>query len=258
MERELDLNLVESFLSIQGEGASIGRLAIFLRFAGCNLTCKGFGVQTISQKTGEILTGCDTIRAVFTKHFEYKSIKFANELSEIITQKSQNLYQKPIIIITGGEPLLHYKNEILLEFLKWAYLQKYEIHFETNGTIEIDFDKFEIYKNCHFAIGVKLENSGESKAKRINKSALCAIKQNAKSSFYKFVLDKASCENSTAIKQIRQILDICENEIYCMAQGHDKKSLEQNAKSVAEFAIRHGFCYCDRIHIRLWNDKEGI
>jgi len=67
-----ELELVEAFLSIQGEGAYQGRLAIFLRFLGCNLNCSGFGVQTKSLKTGESLLGCDSIRAVFKGHFNYK------------------------------------------------------------------------------------------------------------------------------------------------------------------------------------------
>ena len=43
-----------------------------------------------------------------------------------------------------------------------------------------------------------------------------------------------------------------------MPQGYDKISLEQNALSVAQFAIRHGFNYSDRLHIRLWGEKEGV
>ena len=254
----MSLNLVESFLSIQGEGANSGKLAIFIRLAGCNLNCAGFGVKTRSVKTGEILTGCDTIIAVFTSHFNYQKINFLDEICRIVLQKSQNLYQKPIIVITGGEPLLHYKNEILIEFLKWANENGFELHFETNGTIEVDFDKFKIYKNCHFAISVKLENSGESETKRINTTALKAIKNFAKSSFYKFVLNDTECNNGSAIKQIKQILKICENEVYCMPQGYDKISLEKNALNVAEFAIKHGFYYTDRVHIRLWGDKEGV
>ena len=124
----MSLNLVESFLSIQGEGASAGRLAVFIRLAGCNLSCKGFGVRAVSPKTGETLIGCDTARAVFTDHFKYEKISNAKELLSLL-KKYENLRRKPILVITGGEPLLHHKNEILLEFLKTADLQNYEIHF---------------------------------------------------------------------------------------------------------------------------------
>lgn len=253
----MSLNLVESFLSIQGEGASAGRLAVFIRLAGCNLSCKGFGVRAVSPKTGETLIGCDTARAVFTDHFKYEKISNAKELLSLL-KKYENLRRKPILVITGGEPLLHHKNEILLEFLKTVDSQNYEIHFETNGTIKIDFEKFPIYKKCRFAVSVKLENSGENEAKRINAAALNAIKSNAVSSFYKFVIDENSVKNGNAITQIEKILAVCDNEVFCMPQGYDKISLEENANSVAQFAVRHGFCYSDRIHIRLWGDKEGV
>lgn len=254
----MSLNLVESFLSIQGEGASSGRLAIFLRFAGCNLNCAGFGVRAISPKTGETLVGCDTVRAVFTGHFSYQKISRADELIKITQNLSVNLRQKPIIVITGGEPLLHHKNQILLDFLNFATSEGYEPHFETNGTIEVDFAKFEIYKKCRFAVSVKLENSGESEARRINATALKAIKQNAAGSFYKFVLDKKSVEDGSAIAQISRILGICDAEVFCMPQGYDKISLERNASAVAQFAIKHSFNYSDRLHIRLWDAKEGV
>jgi len=67
-----------------------------------------------------------------------------------------------------------------------------------------------------------------------------------------------SVENGSAIAQISRILGLCDAEVFCMPQGYDKISLEENANSVAQFAVRHGFCYSDRIHIRLWGDKEGV
>ena len=215
-------------------------------------------MRAVSPKTGETLVGCDTIRAVFTGHFSYQRILRADELIKITQSLSANLRQKPIIVITGGEPLLHHKNQILLDFLNFATSEGYEAHFETNGTIEVDFAKFEIYKRCRFAVSVKLENSGESEARRINASALKAIKQNAAGSFYKFVLDKKSAEDGSAIAQISRILGICDAEVFCMPQGYDKISLEQSALSVAQFAIKHGFSYSDRLHIRLWGAKEGV
>ena len=119
----------------------------------------------------------------------------------------------------------------------------------------VDFDKFEIYKNCHFALGVKLANSGVSEQKRINLDAILAIKNNAKSSFLKFVLSRF---DKSELEEILDIKNRANLPVWCMAMGANKEELSKNALKTAEFAIKHGFNYSERIHIRLWGDKEGV
>lgn len=243
------LRLVESFLSIQGEGKYAGSLAFFIRFAGCNLACPGFGVEQISPKNGEILVGCDTLRAVKISHFNHLAVKF-DDLTRLVA----NLDPKTIIVITGGEPLLNHQNSDFIAFIKCLLEAKFEVHFETNGTIFVDFDKFEFYKKCKFCVSPKLKISGENYEKRINKKALRAIFENSQS-FYKFVLANAD-ENELC--EIEEILSIATAEVFCMPLGKNKSELAKNAKKVAEFCIKHGFNYTDRLHIRIWNDKEGV
>ncbi|ELU5093010.1 7-carboxy-7-deazaguanine synthase QueE, partial [Campylobacter upsaliensis] len=107
------MKVVESFLSIQGEGKFAGRLAVFVRFAGCNFNCVGFNVK--KQKEGRELVGCDTLRAVFTKEYQntYENLN-AKELFLRVLKMTKDL--KPIIVITGGEPLLHHKKSEFLKF----------------------------------------------------------------------------------------------------------------------------------------------
>lgn len=244
------MRLVECFYSIQGEGKYAGRSAVFFRFAGCNLECKGFDCKIKSPKTGEILRGCDTIRAVKFSHFKTQKVKSAKFLIEQF--EALNFKAKPIVVITGGEPLIHYKDEIFLEFLAQILERNFEVHFETNGTILVDFDKFTIYKSCIFCISPKLKNSGETKTKRLNFKALKAIKDNAKS-FYKFVVAP-----NLAKDEIFEILDEVPSEVYIMPQGATKDELEKNAKFAFEFALENGFNYSDRLHIRIYNDKDGV
>ena len=169
------MKLIEHFLSIQGEGAYAGRLAIFVRFGGCNLRCAGFGVRLKAPNAKELI-GCDTIKAAQCENFDFKDTSFS-ELKNII--KSHNA-PNAIIVLSGGEPLLHQKNTDFKDFLRFLVEQNRQVHFESNGTIEPDFKSLPELKNCYFALSVKLENSGESKEKRINARALKSIFANSK------------------------------------------------------------------------------
>ena len=321
------MRLVESFLSIQGEGKYAGRLAFFFRFAGCNLRCAGFGGERISPKTGEILRGCDTIRAVFTNHFEHEEIlNLAQLLNKIpnlsdspcstlacpapgfcaaeafsesdtlnsaaaqtsprpngnvekslnltsensLNSAAQNslnlnpqssalpqsakLYQKPIVVITGGEPMLHHKEALFYEFVCELLARGHAVHFETNGTILVDFENFPAYKSCVFAISPKLSNSAEPRERRLSFAALRSLRQNAKDSFYKFVISP----EFDAQPEIREILAACESEVYCMPCGADRRELESGAQFCVDFCLKNGYNYSDRLHIRIWGEKDGV
>ena len=132
--------------------------------------------------------------------------------------------------------------------------QNRQVHFESNGTIEPDFQALPELKNCYFALSVKLENSGESKEKRINARALKSIFANSKGAFYKFVLSGEGDE----IREIKEILAIQNGCVWLMPLGASKNELEITAPKAARLAIKHGFNYSDRIHIRLWDNKEGV
>jgi hypothetical protein len=101
-------------------------------------------------------------------------------------------------------------------------------------------------------MSVKLSNSGEKYSKRVKKNVITSYAKNAGKSFFKFVIDK---NLNDEIKEIIQGVDL---PVYCMPLGADKEELEKNAPFVFEFCLKHGYCYSDRIHIRLFGKKKGV
>ena len=245
--------VVESFYSFQGEGRYAGTPSVFVRLGGCNLGCKGFGVHTPSAKDSSIMiVGCDSIKAVHNEHFSHLWEK-VDTLIPLIMSHLQGLAFKPDIVVTGGEPLLHYENPIMIEALEHFIGLGHRVTFESNATIMIDFETYPIYKEVTFAMSVKLENSGEEKKKRLNPFAIKAIAKNTQESFFKFVLSK----DALSEKEIQEISEGVNVPIYCMPMGSTAKALAQNDKAVANFCIQKGYNYVDRMHIRLWDNEEG-
>ena len=250
------LPLVESFYSFQGEGKFAGSPSIFIRLGGCNLGCIGFGVETLSPKDNSTIIGCDSIRAVHHDHFarEWTKIRSKDLLVLELEQYLKELDFKPDIVFTGGEPLLHHENPILLDTLYHFVKLGHRITFETNATIFIDFKKYPIYKEVIFAMSVKLANSGELKDKRIALKAIQSLIENSKDSFFKFVLSASDIE-TTEINGISSYF--YNTPVYCMPMGSTAEELAQNDKAVALFCIQKGYSYVDRMHIRLWDNEEG-
>jgi organic radical activating enzyme len=109
--------IVEIFSSIQGEGLFIGRRQIFIRFAGCNLSCNY----------------CDTPESQKSSHGNFLSV-------EDVIRKIDNLKTPDIhsISFTGGEPLLY--TDFINKIIEKTDLN---IFLETNGTLPDKIRKLE-------------------------------------------------------------------------------------------------------------------
>jgi len=249
--------IVEEFFSIQGEGKYAGYPSYFLRTGGCNLSCPGF--KTKYSANGEDKLGCDTYFAV-DKAFSnnWRLVKESKELIEHLENKFLEIGYKPHIVITGGEPLLYYKDRVFYEVIEDLISNNIKVTFETNATIEIDFKNYPAYKKAVFALSIKLSNSGEPKYKRVNKRAIEAITKEAKEYFFKFTISK-ELVNSTALEEIKELSKIApQTQIYCMPVGECRKSIWGNDEVVFEFCKKNNFIYSDRLHIRVFDKTQGV
>lgn len=250
--------LVEHFYSIQGEGRYTGTPSLFFRFGVCNLKCEGFACSEIAPDGVEVV-GCDTVYAVNKEHFssQWSKITKAGELLNVL-----ELYELPEksvdIVFTGGEPLLYANDEIFVEFLQVLHAQGHRISFETNATIEVDFLKYEIYKECIFAMSVKLSNSHEPYKKRVRGDVINSIAINAKDAYFKFSIDAESINLGLE----EEIFDITshapKSDVFCMPLGGDKKTIEANTQPLVEFCKAKGYNFSDRLHIRIWDANKGV
>ncbi len=249
------LYLVEDFYSIQGEGKFVGTPSIFLRFGGCNLKCPNFGEYFIA---GKKVFGCDSIRAVNKELFgqKWKKVQNVDELQKIVQSHLECLDFKPHIVLTGGEPLLYWCDEIFYSFIQWLVEEGFIVTIETNATIEINFETHPAYKDVIFAMAVKLSNSGERYERRVNKEAIEALVENTGYSFFKFTLSRSLID----FRAYEEIVDIVGNypevEVFCMPLGDRIEELKKHDKVVAEFCMIYGFIYSDRLQVRLWNREK--
>ncbi len=98
----------EIFLSIQGESTYAGLPCIFIRLAGCNLSC----------------SWCDTPYARIPEG--------SREMSVLEVMSGIKKYRCDLVEITGGEPLMQQDAQMLAKTL---VSERYTVLIETNGSV---------------------------------------------------------------------------------------------------------------------------
>lgn len=114
----------EIFLTVQGEGAQAGRTAVFLRFAGCNLWN---GLER--DRASAVCRFCDTD---FVGTDGPGGGKF--QTAEALATEVAGYWPgggSPLVVCTGGEPLLQLDAPLVAAFKA----EGFEIAIETNGTL---------------------------------------------------------------------------------------------------------------------------
>ena len=266
------LNIIELFHSIQGEGRYAGVQSIFVRTTGCNLRC--VFKDSI----------CDTAYSSFhpEKPIYDSEIELINAFKKIADEHTGTSH----VVITGGEPLL--QKEALKEFLTdiFKIRKDWVVTIETNGTMPILDTLSKDYKVSLYSVSPKLKTSVDTEHKflsveqaqhhddlRINYKNLFNVVTSGVPYQFKFVYSGPECvdEIKSIYAKMSKFLNTGDdNELrywmrnhpnkntMLMPEGINKEQLDQNCLPTAETALKNGWSYTDRIHIRLWNDKKGV
>jgi 7-carboxy-7-deazaguanine synthase (Cx14CxxC type) len=115
----------EIFLTLQGEGGQAGRVAVFCRFAGCNLW-----TGREQDRASAVCRFCDT-EFVGTDGPGGGKFASAGALAGAVAAAWEGSPQNRLVVLTGGEPLLQV-DPALIDALHGA---GFAIALETNGTI---------------------------------------------------------------------------------------------------------------------------
>ena len=120
----------EIYYTLQGEGLNAGRAAVFLRFTGCNLWT---GREEDRPKgLGGCARWCDTdFRG--TDGPLGGSYGTPEELAAACMSIWPGVAGKPLVVCTGGEPLLQLDSPLTLALQRVGF----EVAIESNGTLPV-------------------------------------------------------------------------------------------------------------------------
>ena len=116
----------EIFLTVQGEGVRAGTVAVFLRFAGCNLWS---GLE--QDRVSAICKFCDT------DFVKTNGVNGGRYDAASLTQKVSSLWQghgEKWVVCTGGEPAL----QLDATLVSALHEEEFKVAIETNGTLAVE------------------------------------------------------------------------------------------------------------------------
>ena len=120
-------SIKEIFYTLQGEGTHAGRPAVFCRFSGCNLWS-----GNERDRATAICRFCDTdfVGVDGTNGGKYLSAVLLADAIGNCWPVEDRSRKKPMVVFTGGEPLLQLDSTLVDEMQDRGF----EVAIETNGT----------------------------------------------------------------------------------------------------------------------------
>ncbi len=235
------LRVAEMFYSLQGEGRSSGRPAVFLRLQHCNLLCGRDGASW----------QCDTLEV----WRQGQALTFA----EIVARGRaagwlSYLAAEACLVVTGGEPLL--QQQALRGFLRYLADQGLRpvVEIETNATLvpTPELDAYVAQYNC----SPKGANSGNSYRQRHNAAALQALVRNSKAGFKFVVSTRAEVEQIKA--EYIDPYGIASSRVWLMPAAATRAALQASEQQVFALCQEYRYNYSTRLQIQVWDQATGI
>ncbi|MGI0076010.1 MAG: hypothetical protein ACREAU_01220 [Nitrosopumilaceae archaeon] len=285
----------EIFFSLEGEAQYTGWPTMYIRFAGCNFTCKGFNnPERLDTTTIEALgfdprdyshlkdmplitKGCDSQYSYNAKLFKHlwqrgDENKLAQEVVNLLpygwVHSKSNL---PVILsLTGGEPTLRQKTiPALINHHLFKDMQY--LLFETNCSIPLRADFIKAlnewgwnkwYRKVIWSNSPKLSVSGEDWSKAIRPEiAVSQYEVENCEQYFKFVVDASERDFDEVEKAMNEYyaagVPKSDVRVYCMPVACTSFQQEEIAAKVASLCMERGYIFCIRLQNILWSNQVG-
>jgi len=245
------VKVIETFVSIQGEGKYLGAPSLFIRTTGCNLRCAW------KNPDGSI-TKCDT---------PYSS--WEPENGTIFDPMSADEIDAWVYhaVITGGEPMIQ---KDIVEITNQLVDDGFTVTIETNGTIYNP--GFNPTDEVFYSFSPKLSNSNA-----LNSSMHMKNNHSVSENILKYWNDIKTANKYTnwnawkhhmqlkfVVNSVDDFMEIESNYgqfrtiIYIMPQGITTQQFEDKQNWIVDKCIEYGYNYTPRLHIDLFGNKRGI
>jgi 6-pyruvoyltetrahydropterin 2'-reductase len=253
------VDIAEQFYSLQGEGPHAGTPAVFLRLAGCNLSC-GWGDDLTDYEPGDDPTAdgaawvCDTID-VWREPSETPTV------TRLVADWRDRGFlatfaQGAHLVCTGGEPLLPaHQTDLasLLRTLGGALPEPAMVEVETNGTQVPDVVGPYVDQ---FNVSLKLSNSGMAADRRLDEDVIAWFIDERDRSTFKFVV--ADAQDCTEVADLCTEYGIPEAMVMVMPAGASQAALADTYPLAAAEAKDRGWQFSPRLHVNIWDQATGV
>jgi 7-cyano-7-deazaguanosine (preQ0) biosynthesis protein QueE len=222
----------EIFVSVQGEGVSLGRPSIFVRLAVCNLRC----------------SWCDT-----SYTWDWDRYDPAQEILEMTADEVRGRVesvQPRNVVFTGGEPLLQQRD--LGPLFRALKESGHRLEVETNGTIQPNADLADTVDQWN--VSPKLANSANPTHKREVPEPLRWFAAQPTAHF-KFVVSAAP--DLDELNNLVERYGIPSERVLVMPEGTSADRMGTRSLWLVDRCIEHGYRFTTRLHVLLWGDERG-
>jgi organic radical activating enzyme len=214
----------EPFYGFQGEGSTQGKLSLFIRFSGCNLSC----------------TLCDS---TFASRQHEEHIFELGYLKRVVEERNSN------IVFTGGEPFLYIDK--LYDFI--CSIEN-TVEIETNGTIVPD----ELYGFMHGGVQFNISPKENIKQDSIIDTKPHLLRELKRYDRYcvKFLLQDDS--DIDYVKDVQSRYNIPDEKVYIQPVGTHREALYKIVEKYYNTIIGNKWNLSARLHVLFFNDKRGV